>query len=147
MAIIWEHYLWSQDMPLDMTKLEAVEHAWGIQFPQDYKDCIAVNQGKTPNPNEFSFGDGYATVFNHLYHFERHPSNSNIVESQRSLQMGELPANVYVFACDPAGNSICFDYRESDSQPNVVLWHHDAEPEVELVHVADSFTAFLEQLY
>jgi hypothetical protein len=147
MSIIWDHYIWPQDMPLDMTKLHAVEHTWGIRFPQDYKDCVQVNQGKTPEPSVFSFGDSYETVLNELYHFESTPIDSNIVENQKSMSRGDVPDHIYVFAGDPAGNQICFDYRRSDTQPTVLLLHYDGDPKDALVPLADSFTAFLALLH
>ena len=146
MAITWNHYTWPQDLPLDMAKLRAVEKAWGITFPQDYVDCVRDNQGKTPEPASFEFGDGFETSLNDLYHFEPSPSGSNIVENQKRMQMGDVPERIFVFAGDPAGNRICFDYRQSNSAPKVVILDYEVDPEHALVPVADSFTELIAKM-
>lgn len=146
MAVTWDHYTWQQEMPLDLAKLRAVEQAWGIRFPQDYVDCVLTNQGKSPSPGCFAYGGDSSSVVNSLLHYESSPNWDNIEESQRSMSLTDPPAGVYVFAEDPSGNRICFDYR-AGGRPSVVMLDYNAEEENTLVPVANSFTALLEMLY
>lgn len=146
MDVTWNHYVWPADLPLDLAKLRAVEQAWGIRFPQDYVDCVRVNQGKTPEPASFAFGDGYETSLNELFHFEPSPAGSNIVQNQERLAMGGVPEGVYTFASDPAGNRLCFDYRASASAPAIVLLDYERDEENALVPVAASFSELLAKL-
>lgn len=147
MALRWNHYAWPQDKPLDLARLREVERAWGISFPPDYVDCIREHQGKTPEPAGFETVDGTQTSLNDLYHFEPSPSDSNIVKSQEAMQRGGVPEGLFVFASDPAGNCICFDYRRSASAPSVVLLDYERDAENAVVPVADSFTALLDKLH
>lgn len=146
MALTWNPYVWPADMPLDLAKLRAVEQSWGIRFPQDYVDCVRLNQGKTPEPASFEFGDGYETSLNELFHFEPSPAGSNIVANQERMAMGGVPERVFTFAGDPAGNRLCFDYRHSDSAPSIVLLDYERDEENALVPVAESFGELLSRL-
>ena len=58
-----------------------------------------------------------------------------------------VPEGLFVFASDPAGNCICFDYRRSASAPSVVLLDYERDAENAVVPVADSFTALLDKLH
>jgi hypothetical protein len=57
--------------------------------------------------------------------------------------MGDIPAGIYVFASDPAGNRLCFDYRTSATAPAIVILHYDNPVEAALIPVAENFTALL----
>ena len=41
---------------------------------------------------------------------------------------------------------MCFDFRDDPENPTVVYWCHDKEPEIAIVPLAPTFTAFLEML-
>jgi hypothetical protein len=146
MAIRWHHYNFAQDRPLDPARLRAAEQVLGVRFPQDYVDCVSQHQGKSPEPANFEFGDGYETALNDLYHFEASPADSNIVESQGALARARVPAGIVAFAGDPAGNPICFDFRASATAPGVVLLDYERAPENAIVPVAASFTELLDKL-
>ncbi|MOA62389.1 SMI1 / KNR4 family protein [compost metagenome] len=71
------------------------------------------------------------------------------------------------FAFDPAGNLICFDYKEREENPVIVFWEHEGAPEKSVLvnnegmdeeqaeetarknifYIADSFTEFLKKLH
>lgn len=146
MAIRWNPYNFPQERPLDLAKLRAVEQAWGVRFPQDYVDCVLANQGKSPEPAGFEFGDGYETALNDLYHYEASPADSNIVRCQEAMARADVPPGIYAFAGDPAGNPICFDFRASPTAPRVVLLDYERAQENALVPVAASFTELLDKL-
>ncbi len=146
MAISWEPYVWPQALPLTLNKLRAAEARLGVKFPQDYVDCVLQHQGQTPEPCTFSYGDGYSSVLNELYHFEDSPSTSSQRAAQQSLDTGGVPAGVVAFAGDPAGNHLCFDFRANAAVPTVVILDYEAGGENPLVPVAQSFTELLGQL-
>lgn len=78
-----------------------------------------------------------------------------------------LPTKIIPFAFDPAGNLICFDYKDHEEDPIVVFWEHENAAEKEMLireeglteeqaeerarenvfYVAGSFTEFLNKLH
>ncbi|MBP1905449.1 hypothetical protein J2Z32_002079 [Paenibacillus turicensis] len=78
-----------------------------------------------------------------------------------------MPTGVIPFAFDPAGNLICFDYKNNEGSPVVVFWEHEgawekfmlmqeeglSKEQVEnrardnVFFVANSFTECLEKLH
>lgn len=78
-----------------------------------------------------------------------------------------LPAELVPFAFDPAGNLICFDYKNDKNNPVVVFWEHENAGEKEMLlreeglteeqveerarenvfYIADTFTDFLNKLH
>ena len=146
MAITWEPYVWPQALPLTLQKLRAAEQRLSITFPQDYVDCVLQHQGQTPEPNTFSFGDGYSSVLNELYHYEDSPRTSSQQAAQDSLDMGGMPAGVVAIAGDPAGNHLCLDFRSSAAAPTVVMLDYESGEENAVVPVAGSLTELLAQL-
>lgn len=146
MAVSWTPYVWSHEVPLALARLRAAERALGVTFPRDYVECVLLNQGKTPEPNGFDFGDGFNTVLNQLYHFEPTPSTANLLHAHAHLATVGLPSDVVPFAGDPAGNHLCFDFRGHAAMPTVVMLDHEVEGEHTLVPVAASFTDLLAKL-
>ncbi|AKJ02779.1 Hypothetical protein AA314_04405 [Archangium gephyra] len=53
------------------------------------------------------------------------------------------PLGVYPFALTGSGEYICFDYRDTPSQPGIVL----ITVEMDIYPVANSFSEFLEKLH
>ncbi len=146
MAVHWTPYVWPHALPLEPDRLRAAEQRLGVRFPQDYVDCVLQHQGQTPEPATFRYGEGGSTVFNELYHFEDSPATSSQRAAQESLETAGLPAGLVPFAGDPAGNHMCFDFREHAQTPTVVMLDHDAAGEDMLKSVAASFSELLEKL-
>jgi cell wall assembly regulator SMI1 len=146
MAISWDPYVWPQALPLTLKKLRAAEQRLGVLFPQDYVDCVLDHQGQTPEPCSFSYGDGYSTVLNELYHYEDSPSTSSQAMAQQSLIAGGVAAGVVAIAGDPAGNHLCLDFRADPNAPKVVILDYEAGSDNALVPVAASFTELLSKL-
>ncbi len=140
--IRWEPYCWPEARPLSSGRLHAFAASRGIAFPKDFTDCILENQGMTPTPCEFPFGDGYSTVLNNLLHFEDAPKSDSVSFQQESLETSDAPAGLIVFAIDPAGSPICFDFRRDAGVPSVVIFDHEQNAD-EPVFIASGFTAFL----
>jgi cell wall assembly regulator SMI1 len=141
-GVVWSPYIWPGPRPLDMARLRAAEAKAGVRFPQDYVECLRAHQGMTPDPCEFPFGDGFTTVFNVLLHFDADTATDRIVELQDILRDSDAPGGLHVFATDPAGNLICFDFRDRPDAPVVVILDHEGDAK-EPLPVAATFTDFL----
>lgn len=50
--------------------------------------------------------------------------DENIIEVFNDYN-GTLPSALVPFAFDPAGNLICFDYKNHKEDPIVVFWEHE----------------------
>ena len=74
MIISWAPCVWSHAVPVTPSKLRAAKQRMDARFSQDYADCVLQHKGQTPEPCTISFGDGYSTVLNELYHFADSPS-------------------------------------------------------------------------
>ena len=51
-----------------------------------------------------------------------------------------LPNRVVPFAFDPAGNLICFDYKDHEDIPIVVFWEHENAGEKEMLMHEEGLT-------
>jgi cell wall assembly regulator SMI1 len=146
MAVSWTPYVWPHEVPLAPHTLRAAERRLGVTFPADYVACVLLNQGKTPDPSLFDFGDGFSTVLNQLYHFEASPSTANVLHAHEHLTTAGVPSEIVPFAGDPAGNHICFDFRGHAAMPTVVILDHEVEGEHAFVPVAAGFSDLLAKL-
>jgi|SRR5690625_15172 len=137
---------------------------FGVNFPFDYIKCASINNGANVEPDLFNV-EGKDRVFGTLLSYDKE-SVENIVDTYIDYK-DSLPEKIIPFAFDPAGNLICFDYKNSDTDPIVVFWEHEGAAEKSVLinnegmteeaaerkareniyYVADSFTDFLNQLY
>lgn len=139
--IIWE-YIEEKINNLDIQK---IEQYFNIKLPKAYINCIKENNGGSPIPCIFNIGkeDGY--VFNNLININK------IVTVYENLS--KYLGNLIPFADDPAGNLLCFDYRDKKTQkPKIVFWNHElaAHPEYQdkaIKEICDSFSTLLQILH
>lgn len=93
-------------------------------------------------------------------------SSENIVKAYRTYAP-TIPKKIVPFAFDPAGNLICFDYKNDENNPVVVFWEHENAGEKEMLmrkegltesqveelarenvfYIAAKFTDFLSELH
>jgi SMI1 / KNR4 family (SUKH-1) len=144
MAVTWSDFVLRNPPVAADDAVRSVEAALGARFPSDFLAVARCNQGRTPTPCCYRLPDGTRSVFNHLLHFEESPPASNYVEAWRDLR-DLLPERVIPFAPDPGGNYLCFDFRESETDPRVVFWAHDIV-DAPLQPVAESFSELLDTL-
>ena len=136
----------------------------GYIFPIDYVECAIHNNGSAVLPYNFEV-DGINRVFGTLLSYDKE-SSENIYKVYRNY-VSSLPKGLVPFAFDPAGNLICFDYKEHEENPIVVFWEHEnawekgmlmreegltAEQAEErarenVFYVAATFTEFLDKLH
>lgn len=64
-----------------------------------------------------------------------------------AINKGEIPRDIFTppkklvpFAFDPAGNLICFDYKNDKNNPVVVFWEHENAGEKEMLMRQESLT-------
>lgn len=154
-----------QDGEVDSLSISAIETKLGFVFPKDYKESVKVNQGASPTPYLFEV-NGMKRVFGSLLKIDNPDSPTDIINVYENYK-GTLPNKVIAFANDPAGNLICFDYKENEDNPIVVFWEPENAAEKETLireegltevqaeecarenvfYVAESFTDFLNKLH
>ncbi|QXE02894.1 SMI1/KNR4 family protein [Terribacillus sp. DMT04] len=136
----------------------------GYILPNDYVECAVQNNGSAVIPYNFDV-DGITRVFGTLLSYNN-DSSENIVKVYDNY-VSSLPKDLVPFAFDPAGNLICFDYKNHENNPIVVFWEHENAAEKEMLleeegltedqaeesarenvyYVAATFTEFLDKLH
>ncbi|MDY0404691.1 SMI1/KNR4 family protein [Virgibacillus sp. 179-BFC.A HS] len=144
--------------------VENIGRDLGFKFPRDYISCAAINNGANVEPELFSVEDR-EKVFGTLLSYDK--ENDEFIVDVYNSYKNTLPNKVIPFAFDPAGNLICFDYKDHEDNPIVVFWEHENAPEKETLmqeeglteeqaeerarenvfYVAATFTEFLDKLH
>lgn len=152
------------DEPVEVDYVIRIGNDVGFKFPKDYVNCLAINNGANVEPELFEV-DNKEKVFGTLLSFN--DDNDEFIVSVFKSYKKSLPKELIPFAFDPAGNLICFDYKDDENNPIVVFWEHENAGEKEMLmceeglteeqaeerarenvfYVADTFTDFLDQLY
>ena len=143
MSVSWEPYVRPAPSEAGPLALEKLETQWGVTLPDAYKHIVSEHQGMMPSPSSFDMGIGQNTfsVLLTLTRDERWDEYS-VSSAYESLSQ-YTPPGIYPFGLTPGGESLCFDYRESPSQPGVVL----VTVEGDIHPVADSFADFMARLH
>ena len=134
---------------LERVEIEALESEWGVKFPNDYVQCVLLNDGGSPSRMAFDFPGRPGAVFNNLLSFhdaEAEDDAEGMRETYRAVRR-RLPEGVYPIARDPFGNLICFDSREDADSPEVVFWNHEAPKKRAISRICRTFTDLLNSLY
>lgn len=136
----------------------------GFSFPEDYIKCSAKNHGANVEPYLFKVNNK-EKVFGTLLSFEE--GNDEFIINVYNDYKDTLPNELRPIAFDPAGNLICFDFKNRENNPIVVFWEHENAGEKEMLmrqeglteeqveelarenvfYIADTFTDFLEVLH
>ncbi|MBC6309914.1 SMI1/KNR4 family protein [Listeria sp. FSL L7-1582] len=153
------------DEAVSLEDVLTVQKNLGVKFPSDYVECVQINNGASLEPELFELETGVEKVFGTLLSFDNE-SDEFILDVFNDYK-ATLPADVIPFAFDPAGNLICFDYRNNQNNPTVVYWNHENAGAKEmlmteegldmtqveelsrenLTDVAPTFTAFLDKIH
>ncbi len=140
----WKNYIWDETMPASEEDIRRAEEELRIKLPEDYKNIVKQNQGKSPDPNALKVGRKRTTVFNMLMHFSDDPEfRADNILYNNNLLKDFLPEKVVVFADTPGGDFFAFDYRKDASSPLVVFVSHEEPPENATIPVAHSFSELL----
>lgn len=156
----WEY----ADAEVLKARVKEIGAQLGFYLPQDYIKCVKVNGGASVLPEEFNVED-VERCFGSLFSFDE-KSSQYIVKKYESYN-SSLPRDILPIATDPAGNLLCFDYKDQQEKPVVVFLEHENVSEKEtlmynegltdeqveecarenLLYVAATFTAFLDKLH
>ncbi|MFP7493403.1 SMI1/KNR4 family protein [Terribacillus saccharophilus] len=154
----------SWDEPVTKKEVENVEETLGVKFPLDYIEVAMNFNGAHVSPELFRV-EGKNKVFGTLLTYDNE-DDEHIVEVFNDYK-DTLPEKIVPFAFDPAGNLICFDYKEHEENPIVVFWEHENAGEKEMLmedegltkeqaeerarenvfYVAATFSEFLDKLH
>ena len=156
---MWEEFVsgsnssleWRGGAVIDKTRIHAIETQLGVRFPEDYRACVLVHDGGSPDKTEFPYihpelGE-FGGCFGALLRLGAHGEDSLLWTLEAISD--RLPTKVIPFMEDPGGDCVCFDFRAVDNkdvEPPLVYWTHDCPPERSLTPLARSFTEFLEML-
>ncbi|MGG0458829.1 SMI1/KNR4 family protein [Bacillus mycoides] len=128
----------SPDEPIMREDVKNVEQELNINFPLDYIECVMKNNGAHVSPEVFEV-EGKRKVFGTLLSYDM-DDDENIIEVFNDYK-DTLPAELVPFAFDPAGNLICFDYKNHGGNPIVVFWEHEDAWEKEALMESEGITA------
>ena len=142
----WQEMKWSWVKQLKSDNLiEEFENMIGYTFPEDYKECVRLNNGGAPELEAFDVKNEYigTTGFGYLYSFNKDDISSiwNLYEwdecddDQRAFIGRYIP-----FTSSAGGDPVCFDTTNN----HVVFIDHET---LEVEELANSFSAFIEMLY
>ncbi|MEW5568628.1 SMI1/KNR4 family protein [Rossellomorea marisflavi] len=136
----------------------------GYELPEDYIECVALNNGANVEPDLFHVGT-IEKVFGTLLSYDQ--DNDEYIVDVFNSYKAALPNGLVPFAFDLAGNLLCFDYKNHERNPVIVFWEHENAWEKEMVmkdeglteeqaeervrenvfYVAATFTEFLDKLH
>ncbi|MGG0656877.1 SMI1/KNR4 family protein [Rummeliibacillus pycnus] len=125
------------DEPVSTAYINKTGRQIGFIFPSDYVECAVHNNGSAVLPYNFGV-DGIARVFGTLLSYDK-DSSENIFNVYRNY-VSSLPKGLVPFAFDPAGNLICFDYKDHEGNPTVVFWEHENAGEKEMLMREEGLT-------
>lgn len=108
--------------PLKHDDIAKVESLFGICFPEDYVNCVQLYHGASVIPYCIDI-NGNVRVFANLLSFSDN-SVDNITKVFVSNK-DRFKDGIFPFACDPAGNYFCFDYRKDKNNPSIIFWNHE----------------------
>lgn len=143
MDVHWEPCLNISLQPVTASDLAQLEHDWGVKLPEEYKSLVSAYQGMTPEPAVFNVGRG-TDVFNVLLTLKSYKGRESYsVERAYELLKPLVPAGLFPFATTAGGEFLCFDYRTSSDQPQIVF----VTVETFIYPIAASLRNFLNQLH
>ncbi len=148
MSAIWQPYLTGVE-PTTKKAILAYEIEIGKILPEDYKEALLLNQGKTTgkvikvgskaksNLGPLLFLGEFADKMSYSIHRE----HKKIIEEYKTDDL--IP-----FSINGGSGVFCFDYRTTDTNPKVIFvdYEFDLEDLGGGLAVADSFTDLLSKL-
>ncbi len=139
----------SRKPPTDTSLVKKLEHSLGVSFPKKYVEIVSKFPMGHPDKMCFDMPGRQEAVFSRLLEIPL-DNNGGIYSDYNFISRNLESSRIIPFAEDPFGNFICFDYHDTNSNPSVVFWDHEADSdagEESLKFVANSFDEFLDMLY
>jgi hypothetical protein len=134
MSVQWKYVSALKDESL----IDQVQIQYAFRIPDDLKDCIRKNNGGTPSPSTFDFGENKNKVFGGLLSFNEGEPDSIYDYAGMFREKGEIGVKMLPFGIDPAGNLICV--RDG----KIVFYDHETD---EVFPICDTFTDLLSMLH
>ncbi len=147
MAIRWIPRIWKAARPAKPHEVEALERAWGVKLPEDYKHVAMTHQGMAPEPSVLDVGRGNAVMAELLTISESEEFRAYSMSDTHKLIQPHVPVGIYPFASTANGDYLCFDFRNSRSSPGVIFYFTEALGASAIHPVAESFSALLAKLH
>lgn len=126
---------------VNIEDIKYIESTLGIKLPEDYIECVMVNNAGYPDKFNFDIEDKRGKVFEYLLGISK-DDEDNIMDVYFRCK-SDLPKGVIPFARDGFGNYICFKYTTIDKY-EVVFYNHDNQ---EIYFISNSFLEFINKLY
>ncbi|MFD1426797.1 cell wall assembly regulator SMI1 [Kroppenstedtia sanguinis] len=142
--IIWKYSL----SPISEEVLREKEQKLGIQLPEDFRKVFVENHGGIPFPSCY-YLDGCSMSFGQLLTLMEGEEELEFLEANTDIHREEIgmSENVIIFATDPAGNYLCFDYNQlNDGYPAIIFWDHEVEGG-NAEKICNTFTELLDMLH
>lgn len=128
------------------------QEQYGVTYPDDYVEFIAEYAGCTPWPLDYFAYDGaiegptgdQIAVF---CHFDDGPYSWSVVDGHSFVE-DIIGQKVIPFAYTEGSDYLCFDFRNDDIEPDIVIMmlHGGDDPDEIVSHVSKTFTELLEML-
>jgi len=147
MDVKWIPRIWNGARHASSHEVEALERAWGVRLPEDYKRVAMIYQGMAPEPCVVDIDRGNVVMSELLTISESEEFRAYSMSDTHRLIQPHVPVGIYPFASTANGDFLCFDYRGSPSIPRVVFYFTEASGEEAIHPVADSFSNLLSKLH
>jgi SMI1 / KNR4 family (SUKH-1) len=147
MAVEWIPRIWKTARHATNQEVEALERAWGVKLPEDYKHVAMIHQGMAPDPCVVDIHRSNAVMSELLTISESEEFRAYSMADTHKLIQPYVPVGIYPFASTANGDFLCFDYRSSPLAPRVVFYFTEASGEEAIQPVADSFSHLLAKLH
>ena len=131
--------VWELVKPLNQGKaIDSMESRYQIKLPADLRACIIKNNGGSPYPCTFDFGENKGKTFGGLLSFNEGDTDS-IYKYIKAFETSDgKGVKMFPFGIDPAGNFLCV------KNGNIVFYYHETEQEC---FICKTFTELLDRLY
>lgn len=132
---------------LEKTDVLRAEEILGVALPRDYVRVVSQNAGAS-NPDECEFVleiDNEEDICNFGSLLSLREADSETVMAAKADLSDQLPSGVVPVISTGSGDYVCLDFRQG-TNPNVVYFAHERAGESSLVHLASTFSDFLELL-
>lgn len=143
--IAWEY----KRTPVTEEVLSEKEKFLGIRLPDDFRGVFMENHGAEPIPDLYYAPNGNSRSFGALLPLEEDEDEIEFTEANGPYMKREhsMPGEVVIFAHDPAGNFLCFDYNQLiDGYPAIIFWDHEVEGG-NAKKICNTFTELLHMLH